>query len=65
MASWRKAIPVSITGEVPHVHDDGTVTVRLHGYDIPVTTRGAHPSCGSGRLGEGYVSRLTAATPVK
>ena len=33
---------ISMTGEVTIVHDDGTVTVRLHGYDIPLTTRGEH-----------------------
>ena len=33
---------ITMTGEVTLVHDDGTVTVRLHGYDVPVTTRGEH-----------------------
>ena len=31
---------ISVTGEVTLVHGDGTVTVRLHGYDVPLTTRG-------------------------
>ena len=35
---------ISMTGEVTLVHDDGTVTVRLHGYDVPLTTRGEHLS---------------------
>ena len=35
---------ISVTGEVTLVHGDGTVTVRLHGYDVPVTTRGEHLS---------------------
>ena len=25
-------------GEVTMVHDDGSVTVRLHGYGVPITT---------------------------
>ena len=33
---------VSMTGTVTIVHDDGTVTVWLHGYSIPITTRGEH-----------------------
>ena len=46
--SWREEQPcrnsaratrISMTGEVTIVHDDGTVTVHLHGYDIPLTTR--------------------------
>ena len=35
---------ISVTGEVTLVHGDGTVTVRLHGYDVPLTRRGEHPS---------------------
>jgi hypothetical protein len=35
---------ISMTGEVTIVHDDGKVTVRLHGYDVPVTTRSEHLS---------------------
>ena len=33
---------IAMQGEVTAVHDDGTVTVRLHGYGVPVTTRGEH-----------------------
>ena len=29
---------IGMSGEVVRVNDDGTVTLRLHGYDIPVTT---------------------------
>ena len=29
-------------GEVTGVNDDGTVTVRLHGFDYPITTRPEH-----------------------
>ena len=43
---------VGLTGEVKMVHDDGTVTVRLHGYDVPVTTRGEHLSLVAKRKGE-------------
>jgi hypothetical protein len=35
---------ITMQGEVTIVHDDGTVTARLHGYDVPVTTRGEHLS---------------------
>ena len=35
---------VGITGEIAIVHDDGSVTLRLRGYDIPITTRGEHVS---------------------
>ena len=31
-----------MTGTVTIVHDDGTVTVWLHGYSIPITTSGEH-----------------------
>jgi len=31
-------------GEVTRVQDDGEVTIRLTGYDIPITTRGEHPN---------------------
>ena len=30
---------IGMSGEVPIVHDDGNVTLRLNGYDFPVTTR--------------------------
>ena len=35
---------ISMQGEVTIVHDDGTVTVRLHGFATPITTRGEHLS---------------------
>ena len=31
---------VGLTGEVTMVHDDGTVTISLHGYVYPLTLRG-------------------------
>ena len=31
-----------MTGEVTLVHDDGAVTVRLHGFGTPITTSGEH-----------------------
>jgi hypothetical protein len=31
-------------GEVTMVHEDGTVTVRLHGFDYPVTVSAEHLS---------------------
>ena len=40
IAKLSEGDTISMTGEVTLVHDDGTVTVRLHGYDVPVTTRG-------------------------
>jgi hypothetical protein len=30
---------IGMSGEVTIIHDDGSVTVRLNGYDFPVTTR--------------------------
>ena len=33
---------VGMTGEVEIVHDDGKVTVRLKGYDHPMTVRAEH-----------------------
>ena len=30
---------VGLTGEVTMVHDDGTVTISLHGYVYPLTLR--------------------------
>ena len=33
-----------LTGEVTMVHDDGTVTISLHGYVYPLTLRGEHLS---------------------
>jgi hypothetical protein len=44
MAMLSEGDTVGMTGEVTIVHDDGTVTIRLHGYDIPVTTRAEHLS---------------------
>ena len=33
---------IAMQGEVGMVHDDGSVTVWLHGYDEPITTTGEH-----------------------
>ena len=30
---------VGMTGEVTYLHDDGRVTVRVHGFDYPITIR--------------------------
>ncbi len=35
---------VGLTGEVTLVHDDGTVTISLHGYVYPLTLRAEHLS---------------------
>ena len=35
MAKLSEGYTISMTGEVTLVHDDGTVTVRLHGYEVP------------------------------
>jgi hypothetical protein len=35
---------ISMQGEVTIVHDDGRVTVWLHGYDYPITVRAEHIS---------------------
>jgi hypothetical protein len=32
-------LSIGISGEVTIIHNDGSVTVRLNGYDFPVTTR--------------------------
>lgn len=48
---------VGLTGEVTHVHDDGTVTVRLHGYDFPITTRGEHLQLVAKKKPEGVPKR--------
>ena len=37
-------IPFGMTGEITRINDDGTVTLRLHGFDYPITTRGEHLS---------------------
>ena len=34
----------AMQGEVTIIHDDGSVTVRLHGYGMPITTSGEHLS---------------------
>ena len=33
---------IVLQGEVTLVHDDDRVTVRLHGYDVPVAERVEH-----------------------
>ena len=35
---------ISMMGEFTLVHDDGQVTVRLHGFGTPITTTGEHLS---------------------
>ncbi|WP_292407169.1 hypothetical protein [Mesorhizobium sp.] len=40
LAKLSEGETITMSGEVTLVHYDGTVTVRLHGYDVPVTTRG-------------------------
>jgi hypothetical protein len=35
---------VGMTGEITHVHDDGTVTVRVQGLGYPVTIVSEHLS---------------------
>ena len=35
---------IAMQGEVTLVHEDGSVTVRLHGYSVPITTTGEHLS---------------------
>ena len=35
---------IGMQGEVTLVHDDGTVTVRLLGYDVAVTNAGRTPA---------------------
>ena len=32
----------SLTGEVTLIHDDGRVTVRLHGFSSPITISAEH-----------------------
>ena len=45
--------PVDLTGEMFVVHEDGTVTVRLRGYDYPLTLRAssAHLTAVAGAAG--------------
>ena len=40
----NKGDRVTLTGEVSKLHDDGRVTVRLVGFDDPITTRPEHLS---------------------
>ena len=42
---------IAIQGEVSAIHDDGRVTVRLVGFDYPITTRGEHLSLVTKKLG--------------
>ena len=35
---------IAMQGEVTMVQDDGSVTVRLHGYGVLITTTGEHLS---------------------
>ena len=35
---------VSLTGEVVLTHDDGKVTIRVQGYEYPLTIRAEHLS---------------------
>ena len=35
---------VALQGEIAHVHDNGTVTIRVHGFDYPLTIRSEHVS---------------------
>jgi hypothetical protein len=44
MAKLSEGDTVGLQGEVTHVHGDGTVTVRLHGYSTPITLRSEHLS---------------------
>jgi hypothetical protein len=43
---------ITTTGEVTRIRDDGTFTVRIHGYDVPATTRGEHLSLVAKRKSE-------------
>jgi hypothetical protein len=43
---------VAMTGEVTRVHNDGTVTVRLHGLGYPVTIGSEHLSLVAKRKAE-------------
>ena len=40
----REGDSIAMQGEVTRINDDGTVTVRLIGYDCAITTRGEHLS---------------------
>ncbi len=39
MARLSDGDTISMEGEVSAVHDDGMVTVWLHGYNVPLTVR--------------------------
>ena len=41
-AKLQEGDTIAMQGEVTTVHDDGCVPVWLHGYSVPVTTRGEH-----------------------
>ena len=41
-AKFVEGDTVSMDGEVTRLNDDGTITVHLHGYGTPVTTRAEH-----------------------
>jgi hypothetical protein len=42
MAKLSEGDTIAMQGEVMIIHEDGRVTVRVLGYDLPVTTRGEH-----------------------
>jgi hypothetical protein len=42
MPKFAEGDTIAMRGEVARINEDGTVTVRLLRYDIPVTTRGEH-----------------------
>ena len=44
VAKLSEGDTIAMQGEVTLVHDDGTVTVWLHGYGVPITTTGEHLS---------------------
>jgi hypothetical protein len=52
---------VGLTGDVTHVHDDGTVAVRVQGYGVPVMTRGEHLSLVAKRKAEPAEAALRQA----
>jgi hypothetical protein len=33
---------VGLHGEITRIHDDGRVTIRVHGFDYPITVRSEH-----------------------
>ena len=42
MAKLAEGDTIAMQGEVTIVHDDGTVTVRLHGFATPITIGAEH-----------------------